>query len=424
MDFIADYLKYTKETEPPIVYHRWCAISAIGALLGRSSYINLGHFRVFPNLYTMLIGEPGARKSTAIKINKRLLTASGYTYIGADKTTQEKFLIDLEGIEDDPSGSDSSRIHSSYSTSITAKNLWGDIEEYQEPKEVFIMADEFNEFAGAGNVDFYSLLGNFWDWDDPKPYTRRLKNSRSVSIFQPTISILGGNTTENFSRAFPPEIIGQGFLSRLILIYGEKSIRKYARPTSPSAEATASIVSSLLTIRKFARSEVVLDTEADAICDAIYDKWPATEDHRFKGYDSRRYTQLLKLSLILSAARGEDIIIGERIIEANTILAAADVNMPKALGEFGMSKTSEIADKILNFLDSQRKAVTLKDIWAHVRRDLEKMEQLASIMQGLLSANKVQFINTHGYLTKKKVTRELEFVDFNRYLTQEERNML
>src|SRR4051812_8728692 len=96
-DFFSTYFAYTEATEPPITYHRWCAIGTIAALLARNFYIQHGHFRIYPNLYIQLIGDPGSRKSTAIKLIKKLLLASGYDTIAADKTSKEKFLVDLEG---------------------------------------------------------------------------------------------------------------------------------------------------------------------------------------------------------------------------------------------------------------------------------------------------------------------------------------
>ncbi|MFK5283171.1 hypothetical protein ACI3PL_26730, partial [Lacticaseibacillus paracasei] len=77
------------------------------------------------------------------------------------------------------------------------------------PAESFIAADEFNNFIGLGNTDFISILGELWDYEGVYDY--RLKNSKSVFIPYPTISILGGNTPTGFSQAFPPESIGQGF---------------------------------------------------------------------------------------------------------------------------------------------------------------------------------------------------------------------
>lgn len=374
----------------------------------------------------MVIGEAGTRKSSAIKIAKRLINNAGYDNVGADKTTKEKFLLDLEGVTIDEGRVGEAREYDL----TTAQNLW-DGSELVEPREVFIMADEWNDFAGTGNVDFYTTLGNLWDWDDEdKPYTSRVKNSRSVSIYQPTISILGGNTQENFARAFPPEAIGIGFLSRMILIHAELSGRKYTFPPSPSEEGTKFIIKSMRGIRNGtytsgeegkhrARAANVTGT-ANSLFDKLYHTWQPIEDVRFKNYSNRRLTHLFKICLVIAASRGTSTISEDIVITANTYLSAAEHDMPKALGEFGKSKYSDVANKIMDILNAARRPMTAKDIWSHIHSDLDKMIILQEIMNGLMMAGKVQLVANKGWLPKKQVPKSIEFVDWS-ILTEEER---
>ena len=101
MDFISSYLEHTSDTEAPMLFHRWSAISIIAATLGRQMYFQLGHFRINPNLYIMIMGEAASRKSTAIKIAKKLLVKSGYSNIAANKTSKEKFLLNMATSSDE-----------------------------------------------------------------------------------------------------------------------------------------------------------------------------------------------------------------------------------------------------------------------------------------------------------------------------------
>lgn len=94
------YFDYVRDTEPPVIFHRWSLLSSLGALLGRQVWIPFGSFRIFPNQFVMLIAEPGARKSTAIKTARKLLSKAGYDKFAAEKTSKEKFLLDLEGVEE------------------------------------------------------------------------------------------------------------------------------------------------------------------------------------------------------------------------------------------------------------------------------------------------------------------------------------
>ena len=64
-DFFDLYFEYTGETESPQIYHRWCALSMVGALLGRRVYLPFGHAPIYPNMYIMLEGNPGARSAEA-----------------------------------------------------------------------------------------------------------------------------------------------------------------------------------------------------------------------------------------------------------------------------------------------------------------------------------------------------------------------
>jgi hypothetical protein len=423
-DIFFDYLTYTKDTEPPTIYHRWAFLTIMGAVLGRRAHLPLVHSRIFPNLYVMFIGEPAARKSTSIKISKHLLRDSGYTTFAADKTSKEKFLLDLEGATEDDELTGKS--NSSKYDAITSENLWGN-EGIQAPREMFIVADEFNEFAGVNNLEFFTTLGNLWDFDSPtQPFTQRLKNTKSISIYQPTVSILAGNTPELFARAFPPEAIGSGFLSRLLLIYGERSGRKIAFPPPPDKLLNTSICAFLqkLAVKDF--GELMLSPKARELLTDIYEKEEPIPDIRFRAYSNRRFTQLLKLCIILTTAKFQSTVESSTVLYANTILSHAELLMPKALGEFGRSKLSEVSNKIMDIVDKITKPISMKDIWIQVQRDVTNQKDLIELVNGLLQADKLQAVSgngMHGFLPKKQIKKEPIHVNWF-LLTEEERNML
>lgn len=433
-DFLTRYLQYTENTESHKVYHRWSAIVTIGACLGRSSYIQFGHGKLFPNFYTMLLGEPGARKSSAIKLAKKLVAASGYDTFAADRSSREKFLLDLGGgsSEEDDNGRELAReVRRANGHNITEMNLWGSNSSSSVPKEVYIVADEFNEFVSAGNIDFYTTLGNLWDWDDDgKPFEDKVKNSKSVSIFQPTISLLGGNTQENFARAFPPEILGHGFLSRLLLIHGVPSGRKIAFPEPPSQEATDAIVAGFREIQATAREtggQLLLTSPAKELLKDIYVTHGDIQDPRFKGYNTRRYTHLLKLCIIIAACFSRRQIDEEVVVYSNTLLSAAERTMPESIGEFGKSKHSDVAHKILTLLQDAKAPVGVKQIWSIVHKDLERMPDLAVVLNNLQAAEKIQQVHIPGgkggWLPKREVPRIVKHVSWD-MLSEEERNLI
>jgi len=435
-DFIALYLKYTAATECPTFFHRWTAVTSLSAYLGRQIYFNHGHFTLYPNLYTMLIGSPGTKKSSAIKIGAKLLKQAGYNTFAAKKTRQEKFLLDLAeqselrarvsadslGIPDDTGAGD-----------ILDHNLWGEdidtdtADNYidKPAAECFIAADEFNNFIGLGNLDFVSILGELWDYEGVYDY--KLKNSKSVYIPNPTLSILGGNTPTGFSQAFPTESIGQGFFSRLLLIYGEPSGVKYTFPPPPDLEIQTDLIALLGRIKQTVRGELRMSPDAMELLDKIYRTWPGIDDIRFEHYANRRLTHLLKLALVLTASRLGTSIELQDVVAANTLLTFTEQLMPKALGEFGKAKHSDITHKIMIALDTaaaKAEPITFQGLWKLVVSDLDNRNQLVEIVNNLQVAEKIQPVNG-GYLPIKKVREEgvTGAIDWN-LLTDKERDLI
>lgn len=410
-DFISRYLLYTKETEPPAIYHRWSILTAMSAYIGRTWYVNQGHFNIYPNLYVILVGGAGTRKNTAISLAKKLIKSAGYTTFAASKTSKEKLFVDLaESLE--PQGED-----------LLDANLFGSSSNDHLVNEVFIASGEFNTFFGNNILSFLEDLGELWDWEGP--FENKIKNGKSVIINNPTINILGGTTPTMFAKTFPPEFIGQGFFSRCFLIYGEKTRPRITFPEEPSAEQTASLVTELKAMRGLVQTRLSYTPTARRLIDRIYHAPDLHEDARFESFYNRRLSNLLKLCSICCVASHRAVINDSDVIYANTMLSHAEQLMPKALGEFGRAKNSDVAHKVLQIIYNAEGVVKAKDIWKHISSDLEKFADLGPILENLCLAEKIQRApEGRGFLPLRKVLDDGSsgLVDYN-LLTEEEREM-
>jgi len=418
-DFFTQYFEYTSDTECPVFFHRWCCIAGVGAFLGRSLSFSHGQFSLYPNVYSMLVGVAGTRKSTAIKLMKKLLVSAGYTTLAADKTSKEKFLLDLAGdTGEETSGRE--RRGKLAEVSLDLINIFGEdhVADSTVDKEMLIAADEFNDFFGNGNIEFASMLGSLWDYSGI--YKSRIKTGRSVAVYNPTVSILGGNTPTNLSLCFPPEILGQGFFSRLLLVYGEPTGKKITFPKPASAELSAELIQFLYKIKQNCAGELTVSTGAEKLLDKIYKTEIGVDDVRFDSYNNRRFTHLLKLCITVAACNLSKKLSEADVLYANTILTHTERLMPKALGEFGKSRHSDVMHRLVQILEGSNKPLGIKDLWEYVVQDLDKLNDLAELMRNLVVADKVQS-TSHGFLPKRKVATEVpkDTVDFN-LLTQEE----
>lgn len=406
-DFFDLYLQYTSDTEATATFHRWSAIVGIGAYLERNIWIQHGANNLYPNHYVMLLGESGSRKSAAIKGFARILRAAGYKTFAAEKTSKEKFSADLAAHHGEEDEDD--------------LVLWGDMDD-SAITPVLIANDEANDFFGINNLDFLSLLGSWWDYSGN--YEVKYKTSPSDMIPNPTVSILVGNTPTNFSIAFPPTIIGQGFFSRILLVHGERTRPKITWPTPPTADATEAIVQSLQQIKAVAHGQFNPTPGAMMLADKIYKAPENIIDERFASFYNRRLTHLLKLSLVVAAAKLEKEITEDTLIQANTYLTYIQNLMPKALGEYGSSQDSAIVHKIMSLIQRSPEPVSLKEIAKQVANDVSSMSSLRQILEKLANAGKITgegmgFIAVEQELLTQITDAEAEFVDFN-YLTTEE----
>lgn len=336
---------------------------------------------------------------------------AGYNNFAAKKTRQEKFLLDMA---EKAAGEDH------IEDTILEQNLWGEDTANGNIAESLIAADEFNNFIGAGNTEFMSILGELWDWGD-EVFDYKLKNSKSVYLNQPTVSILGGNTATGMSTCFPPDTIGQGFFSRLLIVHAEPTGVKRTWMPLADEELEEKLIARLHATKEYMIGEITLTPESDKLLDKIYKAWQPLDDVRFASYANRRFPILLKLVLILCINNLSIKITEKEVIYANTLLTAVERKMSAALGEFGKGKNSDITHKVLRFIDDAIAPCMFKDIWKQVYSDLERREQLMEILGNLLVADRIQSVE-HGYLAKKQARfcEEDSTVDWS-LLTEDER---
>lgn len=409
-DFISSYIDYCSPGEAPNIFHRWAIISSLGAWLGRNYYFKHGHFVLKPNVYCMLMGVSGTRKSTPIKIVRKFMDKVGYKSFAAERTSKEQFLLDLSGVE-------------SLVTVGDDEDTWNlDLEEdAKAAADMMIAADEFNDFIGQGNMEFISLLGTLWDFEGP--YKARYKRAASTIINDPVVSILSGNTPTGFARAFPVESIGQGFFSRLLLIHAVPTDERIPFPTSPPDIETNRLISRMHEIKATCIGQAVPTDSASALLSKIYKEYRPIDDVRFESYCSRRFPHLLKLCLVAAASLGTREITQDAVMYANTMLHAAEHFMPAALGEFGKSKNSDVVQKIMQIIVSSNDIVKYEVLYKQLHAEVDSQEQLAGLVKNLIQAGRVQTVQGGLLPIKRAVASQAKYVDFSLLTLAERKSM-
>lgn len=369
--FYEDYFRYVGDTESPTIYHRWCAISAVAAILGRNVSFPFGHSAIYPNMYTLLVGNPGARKGSALKPASNVLRLIDFNKLAPQRVSPERFLVEMQSLNghEDIDGIDLEKLN------------------FDTPNEIFVISEEFGDFIKQGNVDFINLLTNLWD--NLPEYKHPKIHGKSVEIHEPTVNIIGATTQQGIALSLPVEAIGQGFLSRFILVHAEPTGKRITFPLPPTEETKKVISNRLIKIKEEVHGTLLVDANAEAILDKVYKSFTGIDDHRFQHYNTRRFTHLLKLCIVFAAMDYSTTVSKTHVLQANTLLYATEQRMSKALGQFGKARHADVANNIIELLKTAATPQTPREVWKHVSHDLDKFDQLIEILRNLEAADKI-----------------------------------
>lgn len=392
MSILTQYLQLRRDTESPLVFHRWSFLACTAAALRRNLWLQHGKKKVFPVMYTMLVGSPGTRKSTAMMSARELLARSGFKDFSSSRTSKQQFLQDMQ-----------------------AKMLQDDDLEGRRPHCMFIAEDEFIDFLGVGNQEFAGLLTNLWDCKSE--YDEVYKKSRAF-IYEPTINILGGMTQTGLALALPAESNGLGFLSRMVLVYGEQRRVRIAFPEIPNEEDEQPFVDFFRECVSFAPGRVNFTTHARDLVIDWYNTWEPLMDARLLYYCQRRQEHLFRLCLVLCAVHQKTFIDEHIVTEANTYLVHAEERMGRAFGESGTSKYANAAAKLLAFMEQSNRPVSVEELFKVVHSDVDRYTDLLQILQNLEHGDRLTKMNGHYLLRHSRTADRRRYTDFKRYILE------
>jgi len=337
-DWIEGYMKFVDRTEPPLLYHKWTAISAIAGALQRKVWIQWGRDHLYPNFYIILIGPSGkCRKGTAMKISIPLLRALDLP-LAPEAQTRES-LIKTMG--------------------ESRRTLEGENMEAQH-SSLTVHSEEFGVFMGN---DPMLLVADLCDWYDCKDkWEYRTKTQGTDNIFNLYLNMLGATTPDWLQQAFPAEkAVGVGLTSRIIFVveWDKRQEVDWNELTPEELHLYEVLWHDLQQIHLMAGEYTVTDEVRE-----MYRVWYTQHSYRshlleephFQGYMARRATHLKKLLIVLRASRGEGFVIEKCDLErALSFLTEVETNMTGAFKGVGSSPISVVCAKVLDFMLTYKK---------------------------------------------------------------------
>ena len=199
MSYISDYLLFTSNTESPADYHRWACLSSLSVLAGRRFWFDLGPIRYYPNLYVVLVGHPGVKKSSALDRAKDIIRGVNCCPIAAAQATKE-FIAKVMSQD-----------------KFQGKKFFkwnGKMEEYNQ---YAIFATELTQFIGVNPLSMLDFLTTVYT---EKVYDCDTKGQGSDLVVGPYITLLACLTPEMMKGYIKMNILTGGFARRTIFVYG------------------------------------------------------------------------------------------------------------------------------------------------------------------------------------------------------------
>lgn len=380
--FLNDYMKLVEDTESPRLFHLWSAISGAAAALGRRCFLPFGPTVYYPNHYVLLVGTPASRKSTAINIMRKMLSDSTSVRFGpADTGGQRQGIIEAMRGRDQESeflgnvelGFNENALLNMGVEDIARITNEPDLDQgivtAKDKNTLFFAASEFTKLIGQNNLQIIDFLTTMYDGDD---YDYQIKAGKTT-LKDPLIGLVAGTTPQSLSLSMPPAAGGQGFLSRIILVYGSRKHKLVPRPREFDPDLVLRVKNGFNRAYLEVNGEFSETNEARSYSETLYDIALGINDPRFGYYHERRYAHLIKLAMTLAGLRGSNEIVKDDYLEAHRLLKATERGMPDALGQFGMNPLAALKQGIVDYV-RQHSVMSIDQLRAAFHRDARSQD--------------------------------------------------
>jgi hypothetical protein len=330
-DWLQSFIDFTDGLSSPPLFRKWAGISAIAGALERKVWVRTMGSNVYPNMYIVLVAPPGIGKT--------------------ELTWRVREL--WEGLED----------HCIASTSVTKASLIDELAAatrrwvISNPKPGENPVDSFNSLLLCVNElgvlipayenEFMNTMTDLWDG---KGYSeRRRTNKIEHNIKKPQLNFLTGCTPSYLMHVLPEGAWDQGFLSRTMLIYsGDRQLNSLFAETQFDKSDWDKLKLGLEGIAAL-YGEMKWTEEAAELIDAFHlrDGAPKPDHPKLLSYNIRRTVHLLKLCMVTSVSRSDELVIrAEDFQRALDLMTEAEHHMSdifKAMSQGGAGKTMEEA---------------------------------------------------------------------------------
>lgn len=375
-NWVHAYLAYTQEQESPEHFHIWVALSCIAGALRRQVYFDMGYFKIYPNMYAVLVAPPGkCKKSTAMDIGREILIQVPGLHFSPDSTSRERLITDLAQSYAD--GQSAMTGHSS----------------------------EFASFLSTSGENMVEFLTDIFGC--PTEWQHRTKTSGTTKIKQPFFNLLACTTPDDLARKMSINAVGIGLTSRVVFVYGHQPrIRDAIPKLSEDQKALRELLLHDLTTISQIKGEYIF---ADKEVEKFYNEWyrehltnpNPTGDPRLAGYYERKHVHWIKASMCVAASMSDETVLTQEHMNLGmAALEMVEPDMQQVFAGVGRNPLQADANAVWVELLSREEGVTEEEIVSRLRYSL-RMDEITEVLSVFVKMNKIFFdTKTQKYYPK------------------------
>lgn len=295
----------------------------------------MGYFRVYPNLYLILVGPAGFRKTGALDIARDLLrTSLPDIPFSAEAQTKESIIQEMsKGTDEIP---------------------------YSDPKlgtiessPYIIAVTELSQFLGPQPFHMVDFLTTIYDRTG-KYYDYKTRSRGEERINGPYLNLMGCTVPDYIQRGIKSDTLAGGFARRAIFIYEDEEAKRVAFPvvTEEMAKCYIECQNHLKEIAKLDPKPFELEKDAMDFYVDWYEKLVIPDDILLAGWARSKHIQLFKVAMLYSVAQRLNKKITLSDLEWSLdLLDLIESNYQKVFSGSGRNELSGIADQILNTIE-------------------------------------------------------------------------
>lgn len=359
----------------------WVGVATVAGALRRRVWFDQKTFRWYPNLYTLLVAPPGViAKTTTADLGMNLLKAVPGLTFGPDVTTWQALFDAFSDVHE----------------GIMYQG------EMLEMSALTVVAGEFGTFLKPDDHEMIDQLVSLWDC---RPVRKRTRMDGEQIVANPCLNILGCTTPSWISQSFPDYMIGGGFTSRLLFVYGDAKARYVAYP---SQHVPADF---------YARRDALIDDleristlvgpfsitpEAIAYGEAWYEHFHRVESKQIDetllgGYINRKQTLVHKVAMCLSASQNDELTITKPILERSVqLISELERDMPKVYSRIGMTAGSNEGLRVIAYLDRSAAPASFVELYRYMHRAFPNVTDFQNLIEGLVRAQLIVLAGRQG----------------------------